>query len=107
MRLAAIVKAESLQIERDKQIKARELEISRHLLGSQKPIKWVKESSSVGDLAIKEGKKKIALEKIIKHLDEKRQREQLIQQQMAKRDAFLEVSRKLDKSMRNNFNEVV
>ena len=105
MRLSAIVKAESLKIERDKQIKERELEISRHLLGRQKPIKWVTESSSVGELAIKEGKKKIALEKIIKHLDDKRQREQIIQQQMAKREAALEISRKLDESMRNSFDE--
>ena len=106
MRLAAIIKAENLKIERDKQIKTRELEISRHLSGRQKPIKWVTESSSVGELSIKESKKKIALEKIIKHLDEKRQREQIIKQQMAEREASLEISRKLDESMRHNFNEV-
>ena len=79
---------------------AREREIAARASGPNSAVQWAKAVPGVSDAAIRDSQKKIGHENQLKHLEEQRQREALIRQQQAEKEAALEVARKLDRAMR-------
>ena len=80
-------------------VEARERELASHLSRPTQQVAWAKAALSVSDAAIRKSRKEIARENLLQAMEKKRERERLIMQNEATRQAALEISHQLDLAM--------